>query len=349
MCLLKGRLESAQPEHRITSSFQNARLALLCSKPVIIHSFQKSRKYLLCARSGDIHDPDVGMNLWYTGELRVVELLLKEGADPDLEDEAGQTPLHWAACVGHAAVIAKLMTGHSSPGAAANKQDAQGWTPLHHAANHGARAAVVALLQVSLPVLHMATGHQKTSSRDSLAFRLIYHAPVTPYSPCCAEHMYTMQPIIQLGLQLWPFSRSPSMCSTWQRDSANLSLRGIHTLVPVYDARVRPYSAFFAEHLYIMQPIIQPGLQLYRFSRSACPCSMTQQTPLMRFPCADATTLYGSETMLSFHCWTHVHQTVYCTTGQAVVVAPFRPISRQAVWHVPLHMPQIKLDSRPAE
>ena len=82
-----------------------------------------------------------------TGELRVVELLLEEGADPDLEDEAGQTPLHWAACVGHAAVIAKLMAGHASSGAAANKRDTQGWTPLHHAANHGARAAVVALLQ----------------------------------------------------------------------------------------------------------------------------------------------------------------------------------------------------------
>lgn len=85
-----------------------------------------------------------------TGELRVVELLLEEGADPDLEDEAGQTPLHWAACVGHAAVIAKLMAGHDSSDTAANKRDTQGWTPLHHAANHGARAAVVALLQACL-------------------------------------------------------------------------------------------------------------------------------------------------------------------------------------------------------
>ncbi|KAK9867354.1 hypothetical protein WJX84_001740, partial [Apatococcus fuscideae] len=80
-------------------------------------------------------------------ELGVVELLLEEGADPDLEDEAGQTPLHWAACVGHAAVIDKLVAGHGSSAAAANKRDAQGWTPLHHAANHGAKAAVVALLQ----------------------------------------------------------------------------------------------------------------------------------------------------------------------------------------------------------
>ena len=84
------------------------------------------------------------------GELGVVELLLEEGADPDLEDEAGQTPMHWAACVGHAAVIDKLVAGHGSSAAAANKRDAQGWTPLHHAANHGAKAAVVALLQVCM-------------------------------------------------------------------------------------------------------------------------------------------------------------------------------------------------------
>ena len=53
--------------------------------------------------------------------LQMVRLLLREGASVDVTDKHGQTPLHWAAYMGHDDVIVDLVQA----GANVNVVDAQ--------------------------------------------------------------------------------------------------------------------------------------------------------------------------------------------------------------------------------
>lgn len=78
----------------------------------------------------------------------VYDLLLSHGADPDAADEAGETPLHWAARAGSAAAVEALIRAGSSPAALSH----QGWTPLHTAVLHGSRDAAAELLKAGVPV-----------------------------------------------------------------------------------------------------------------------------------------------------------------------------------------------------
>ena len=64
------------------------------------------------------------------------------GAEINVKDNHGMTPLHWAARKGHTTIVEYLLT----KGAEINVKDNDGWTPLHFAAYRG-RKDVVALLQ----------------------------------------------------------------------------------------------------------------------------------------------------------------------------------------------------------
>ncbi|XP_077172382.1 histone-lysine N-methyltransferase EHMT2-like isoform X2 [Paroedura picta] len=60
----------------------------------------------------------------------LVELLLSHGADPTVQDKAGDLCLHWAAFVGCAPIVRMLLEAGSDP----NVPNAQGDSPLHVAA-----------------------------------------------------------------------------------------------------------------------------------------------------------------------------------------------------------------------
>uniref|UniRef100_A0A7S4V8V4 Palmitoyltransferase n=2 Tax=Alexandrium monilatum TaxID=311494 RepID=A0A7S4V8V4_9DINO len=80
--------------------------------------------------------------LWaaFGGHDEVVRLLLRFKANPDLRDESGQTPLHWAAR-GHAGTVALLLAHGASP----DVRDADGRTPAFWA-EHEERDDILEML-----------------------------------------------------------------------------------------------------------------------------------------------------------------------------------------------------------
>ena len=72
------------------------------------------------------------------GHKGVVQLLLDRGAQPNMEDQTGMTPLNGAVLKGHKDVVQLLL----DRGAEINMADQRGWTPLHGAATKGHRDVV---------------------------------------------------------------------------------------------------------------------------------------------------------------------------------------------------------------
>ena len=69
--------------------------------------------------------------------------LLDSGADVDVTDEGGGTPLGAAAIGGQAETVDLLLAS----GADVNRKDDRGWTPLHWAAHNGDPGIVGKLLE----------------------------------------------------------------------------------------------------------------------------------------------------------------------------------------------------------
>jgi len=69
------------------------------------------------------------------GEIELVALLLRAGADPNLRSAGEQegTPLCAAACHGHVEIVRILLGGGADP----NLREDEWWTPLRWAAAHG--------------------------------------------------------------------------------------------------------------------------------------------------------------------------------------------------------------------
>lgn len=77
----------------------------------------------------------------YYGKTKSLEILLRNGANVNVQSNRFTTPLHWAAERGHqgTAFLAIQM------GASLDPKDSDGWTPLHRAAQYG-RLEMVQLL-----------------------------------------------------------------------------------------------------------------------------------------------------------------------------------------------------------
>lgn len=75
--------------------------------------------------------------------LTAVELILKKGVDPNVQDQAMATPLHWAAWSGNIVTMALLL----KEGAKVDAKDTNMETPLHWAAKSDREPAIRMLLQ----------------------------------------------------------------------------------------------------------------------------------------------------------------------------------------------------------
>ena len=83
-----------------------------------------------------------------TGHPDIVNVLLAAGANPDLADRWGNTPLIWAADKQQTAIAHRLLQARADPAAKSNK----GKTALYFAARNGDQTLAQALLAAGVPV-----------------------------------------------------------------------------------------------------------------------------------------------------------------------------------------------------
>ncbi|GFT73185.1 tyrosine-protein kinase HTK16 [Nephila pilipes] len=115
----------------------------------------------------------------------ILDLLLESGANPNIIDGSGLTPLHYA-CLNNRPLTVDVLVNHrANPQLRATET---GWVPLHYAAFHGYADVVKMLLSLNCPS-HPRSNYNETPSdlamknnhKDCLSL-LMNHIPHQPYS-----------------------------------------------------------------------------------------------------------------------------------------------------------------------
>jgi ankyrin repeat protein len=75
------------------------------------------------------------------GDFQSIEKLLSRGVDPNVENNHGYTPLHYAVVYGFLEIVKLLLKNRADP----NVENNHGYTPLHYAAYYG-RLEIVKIL-----------------------------------------------------------------------------------------------------------------------------------------------------------------------------------------------------------
>ena len=110
------------------------------------------------------------------GYTEVVHLLLRKGADPNLDNYDRRTPLHEAAVGGHADVATILLSNGADP----NALDFERRAPLHQAALYGMTEVVETLLD------HNANVNARTLMRDTPLHLSVKHPHIVEI--LCKQH-----------------------------------------------------------------------------------------------------------------------------------------------------------------
>ncbi|MEZ0260165.1 MAG: ankyrin repeat domain-containing protein [Alphaproteobacteria bacterium] len=113
------------------------------------------------------------------GKTGLVRMLLKAGADPNLQSPNGHTPLIAAASEGRTGAALLLLKS----GANAQQADQFGMTPLHAAAYGGHPGIVAGLLKAGVDVLEPCFGNGSSGNALDVARKKDYHDVVALLEP----------------------------------------------------------------------------------------------------------------------------------------------------------------------
>lgn len=120
------------------------------------HEKNKDLKFILNLQTGQFGSTVLHDIVKY--DVEVVDLLLKAGADPDIQDTEGKTPMHYAAEYGCSESIDILILDKK---ANPNIVDEQGNTPLHYAIANGDTHSAESLVKAgttNVNIVHQDTG-----------------------------------------------------------------------------------------------------------------------------------------------------------------------------------------------